>query len=599
MNFFGNLHINDYLSAQNQSKKIMALPKQLTDVIDQVVQKDELTIQNRKLIMKIALSMGVDRYEVNQYIDEAERKKSHSVVIGQVPEDEPAIDLTALLPPAKKKSGVDAVPPPYQPKPESDGYTIPTKIKQLTALALKDRVMTPVERQTIIDEAVKKGVFADVINKYLDDALDERLKSYTKEELGNCPGCGHGVPVFADQCPYCGRTLEHQERGIISNRPLTISGNAAKIISQENIKTEQQRVNITNCPKCGAKYPLISHVCTHCGYVLHEQAESEHSAKTLLEAIKGSIAKLKKCPTPTFWQILWHNVNVLYFVLTLASFWVSYIVDYENLRSQWAFLGIIFLGLAIYMTFQKSKEKSPITAADKIFYDALGRHESYSRQAKTLYGDDKDAIDLLNDFQSIINATQARRAETQKTRYISFVCFLVVPFLAVFLYQSVAQVRFHRNYDEYPQLIEAADISKKLKPYPSTTGCNKGLERYFTATDEATLTFDVANFYAISGDIYFVPRINGVRLDAAGAAVWDADLSKFRVVLLDKDLNETKYRLRLSNDAMVKDAKTIIARSSGHRYVDFVDCDNIDRSPTIESLKELADKFCYYTIDNN
>ena len=52
----------------------MAIPKQLTDVIDQVVRKDELTMQNRKLIMKIALSMGVGTYEVSQYIEEAERK---------------------------------------------------------------------------------------------------------------------------------------------------------------------------------------------------------------------------------------------------------------------------------------------------------------------------------------------------------------------------------------------------------------------------------------------------------------------------------------------------------------------------------------------
>lgn len=577
----------------------MALPKQLTDVIDQVVRKDELTMQNRKLIMKIALSMGVGTYEVSQYIEEAERKKSHTVVVGQKPDDEPAIDLTALLPPSKKKLGVDAVPPPYQPKPESDGFTIPGKIKQLTALALKDRVMTPVERQTIIDEALKKGVFADVINKYLDDALDERLKSYTKEELGNCPGCGHGVPVFADQCPYCGRTLEHQERGIISNRPLTISGNAAKIISQENIKTEQQRVNITNCPKCGAKYPLISHVCTHCGYVLHEQAESEHSAKTLLEAIKGSIAKLKKCPNPTFWQILWYNVNVLFFVLTLASFWIAYIVDYDDIRSIWVSFGLIFMLIAIYISTKKPTWKSPITSADQIFYDALGRHEMYSRQAKTLYGNDKDAINLLDDFQSIINDTQARRAEAQKKRYISFTCFLVVPFLAVFLYQSVAQVRFHRNYDEYPQLIEAADISKKLKPYPSTTGCNKGLERYFTATDEATLTFDVANFYAINDDIYFEPRLYGVKLTAAGTTVEDAELSNFVVVLLDKDFNETKYRFRLSDDVTVKKAKAFFESGKGHCYVDFVDRDNIDRSLTAESLKELVDKFCYYTIDNN
>ena len=57
----------------------MAIPKQLTDVIDQVVRKDELTMQNRKLIMKIALSMGVGTYEVSQYIEEAERAKAQKL----------------------------------------------------------------------------------------------------------------------------------------------------------------------------------------------------------------------------------------------------------------------------------------------------------------------------------------------------------------------------------------------------------------------------------------------------------------------------------------------------------------------------------------
>ncbi|MBQ5576932.1 MAG: zinc ribbon domain-containing protein [Bacteroidales bacterium] len=578
----------------------MALPKQLTDVIDQVVRKDELTMQNRKLIMKIALSMGVGTYEVSQYIEEAERKKSHTVVVGQKPDDEPAIDLTALLPPSKKKAGGNIEPPPYQPKPESDGYTIPAKIKQLTALALKDRVMTPVERQTIIDEAVKKGVFADVINKYLDDALDERLKSYTKEELGNCPGCGHGVPVFADQCPYCGRTLEHQERGIISNRPLTISGNAAKIISQENIKTEQQRVNITNCPKCGAKYPLISHVCTHCGYVLHEQAESEHSAKTLLEAIKGSIAKLKGCPNPTFGQILWFNVNILLFVLSIVLLWMIAVTPSHSMsEGLCAMFGFLFLFLSFLLSVKKLKRVSPVTTADNMFCDALGRHAMYSRQAKTLYGNDKDAIELLENYQAIINSTENNRKEIRKKRFVSIAIFLIAPLLIPLVYYLVnldTKTEFRRNYDEHPQLIEVADIAKTLKPYPPSTGVKRGIEVFFTATNEVDLTFDVVNFNTEGDSIRFVPRINQMELNSGGKKLQDAALDTLSVVLLDKDLKPTKVKFRLTDSSMISGAKRIIANGAGHCYVDFVDIDHFDRPAT--ELKDFADGFVYYMLQN-
>ena len=111
---------------------------------------------------------------------------------------------------------------------------IPKKIIDLTTLALQDRVLTYKERKTIVAEALKMGVRQEEIDAYLTNALNIRLQSYTKEELGSCPGCGHGVPLIADQCPYCGTMLQRDGNHVIvpptHPNSFNISGKAAKII---------------------------------------------------------------------------------------------------------------------------------------------------------------------------------------------------------------------------------------------------------------------------------------------------------------------------------------------------------------------------------
>ncbi|MBQ2097476.1 MAG: hypothetical protein II480_04810, partial [Bacteroidales bacterium] len=77
-------------------------------------------------------------------------------------------------------------------------------IAGLTALALQDRILTYKERQVIVKEAVKEGTSLQEINSYLDDALTERLKSFSKEELKHCPYCGAQIPLLSDVCLFCG-----------------------------------------------------------------------------------------------------------------------------------------------------------------------------------------------------------------------------------------------------------------------------------------------------------------------------------------------------------------------------------------------------------
>ncbi|MBQ5514009.1 MAG: hypothetical protein IIT83_10020, partial [Bacteroidales bacterium] len=85
---------------------------------------------------------------------------------------------------------------------------IPQKIQQLTELALKDKVLTQVERQTIVNAALEMGVPQQEIDAYLSHATDERIRSiYSKEEMTHCPFCGALTPLISDQCLHCFRDL--------------------------------------------------------------------------------------------------------------------------------------------------------------------------------------------------------------------------------------------------------------------------------------------------------------------------------------------------------------------------------------------------------
>ena len=57
----------------------MTIPKEIKDIIDNAVKNGELTKQKRNLVVQMAMSMGVDKNDVYQYIDEAERVKAQKL----------------------------------------------------------------------------------------------------------------------------------------------------------------------------------------------------------------------------------------------------------------------------------------------------------------------------------------------------------------------------------------------------------------------------------------------------------------------------------------------------------------------------------------
>ena len=150
---------------------------------------------------------------------------------------------------------------------------ISKKILDLAHLALSDRVLTYTERQTIVKAALEEGTPASEINSVLDNMLTQRLKSYTKEELRNCPHCGAQIPLISDTCLFCGGSLNSDSQPTPPTP--TVTGAEAEIIQHENLSTAAEHRNIKHCPDCGAPYPLVSNICPQCGHVLHEHEEEK------------------------------------------------------------------------------------------------------------------------------------------------------------------------------------------------------------------------------------------------------------------------------------------------------------------------------------
>ena len=385
----------------------MTIPKEIKDIIDNAVKNGELTKQKRNLVVQMAMSMGVDKNDVYQYIDEAERIKAHTIVIERAPEDEPVIDLT------------EPTPPPYQPtQKESDGFSIPQKIQDLIALALQDRVLTYKERQIIVSEAVNTGMDESTINRYIDDELAKRLQSYTKEELKHCPACGAQIPLISDECFYCGSALETDS----TRKVIKVTGNAANVIQQENQQTAEAQRNIQQCPDCGAPFPLVSHICTHCGHVLHENRGTDYNIRSLIDNIVSCINSLRKAQKPNFVNIFLYNIEIVIIIVGLIL-----LLDYKETlclaRGTGALCGLFLVPIGMFIPLFTNRDWtvkrankgenpwkiSPVEAADIAFYNALVQYEKFASQINTIYGKNAEAQNELARLNNEINTIKKER----------------------------------------------------------------------------------------------------------------------------------------------------------------------------------------------
>lgn len=317
---------------------------------------------------------------------------------------------------------------------------ISQRIIQLTQLALSDKVLTYVERQTIVDAATSEGIAAQEINEYLDAMLTEKLSQYDKTSLKKCPHCGAQIPLVSDTCLFCGGLLETGDASKPTTPPIFVTGAEAEIIRGENLRTAQQSHDIRNCPDCGAPFPLISNICTSCGHILHEQTDSDLNIRNLISNINQSIKTLKEAPVPTLGEVLWFRFALVNFAVAAVTLVLAInLSEHPTAMGIFEFISVI----ALFNAFKALKDdtseelaQSPVRLADECYYNAVHDMEMYTRKIETLYGDNREAKDLLNEYAAIINAQKAQRAKSSRKLAIILAILVVLLFVIPFCIPS-------------------------------------------------------------------------------------------------------------------------------------------------------------------
>lgn len=472
-------------------------------------------------------------------------------------------------------------------------------IAALAALALKDRVLTPTERQTIVNAALKEGMSEEEINQYLNAAIKERLKSYSKEDLTRCPICGGLTPLVSDNCLYCGSSL--QKGSGVAAPPPYISSAEADIINQENKNTADEKRNIKVCPNCNAPYPLISNICGYCGHVLHEQQDSELNIRNLILSIQASIARLKSVPLPTFVDVMMFRAQILTLFAAIVLLTLS--LTFASLAFlEWSALLMV---VAVVLLFLTKKEASPVAKADDAYYEALYTHEMFSRTVDTLYGENPEARQLLSSFAGEIKELEKCRSVNRNKIAAIFIAMILLGCVAPFVDFS-PEKKYRDNREEFAEIYEISEARKTILPYQDYP-VHSSYSQYLKCEGDGVVSIDVNSFnYNFQNSFLLVNpfscrlKVSGIRLVSTGKKLPDADTSRIAIYLRDKDgkilhtglkwtvLDKVDYEEGCSDNLFA-----MLERGKGSYYADFI---SMEEGSDIHSLKEIADKVEYFTI---
>ena len=473
---------------------------------------------------------------------------------------------------------------------------ISNKIAQLTALALKDRVLTYVERQTIVKAAIEEGIAEEEINAYLNKAFSDRLKHYTKEELGHCPHCGAQIPLISDVCFFCGEVIVKNN---YTSPDLTyISGEEADIIKNENRKTAEEYSNPTNCPDCGAPFPLVSNICLSCGHILHEHAGSDFNIKNLIEKIKIRITEIKRIPKPTVKDVFFYRLCFVVIFLALLSLIAG--ISFPLM----VIPGVIFSWIASKMDWYGDYDaKSPVYKAEDAFYSSLYDLEKYKRNISTLYGDNIEAKKVLADFETVV--TGLKKVHNKNTSILAIIILslalaAIVPTVTI---SRTPNEEYLDNREFHHEIYKVSEMQKNIEA-DSSGGIDSRYQKYFSAKGKACLTFDVLNkdsdpfIISPNGKMKYKLRVSGIRLESKGVKMDAPD--DLYVCLWSKDLKpvgERIYPIRIKKDDLKNGCSdnvySFLKKGSGSYYADFVSIDTISST---QEIKDILDSAYYYTV---
>lgn len=489
---------------------------------------------------------------------------------------------------------------------------IPDRIKQLTEIALKDKVLTFVERETIINEGIKEGIPAEEINEYLNKSLEAKISSMAKEDLDHCPSCGAQIPLISDTCPYCGYEYDKFKHSSGHGNSSRITGDDVNVIANENAKT---------CPDCGTPFPLISNICPTCGHILHEQTDSDLNIRNLINSMNEYIEGMKLTHKTTFKEVLSFRKEMVMLYVGALVFLMAIVSQFEvsdTVTGIFGLISIVLFVLAFRGLKNRNVEESPVAKEDSQFYLFLSFYEMYTRHVDSLYGKNHEAKEVLAQFGKMIDEVKENKRKNRNKLVLMLVAITLVSIPIPFLLphhkyeydttnlpkEVLTQdpILYEENKAEFAKYYELSSRTTTIK---ATNEINYPTSRtpYLKAASTANLHADIISRNWLLNDsaiTHFKIRLDNVELSSTGRANHSADtLLPFGIVLFTKDYEVITGLPPILLDVYAGDStdfyntKGIIENGKGKCRVNFV---SYKTTNDFELVKQALDSAYYFMI---
>ncbi len=279
------------------------------------------------------------------------------------------------------------------------------KLDKLIEMALMDGVITEKERNALFKKAKEIGVDLDEFEMVLDAKLVEKQKE--------------GAPT-------------------------------------------KNKDNVLKCPSCNDIIPALSRICPSCDYVLDSRKQSSGSEKSLedlINDIEENLVVIKSLPQSNVFSSLIKHSYISFSLLTIIV-----VVIGIKLKIGILFLvAVVMIILSIIMIRKKIKSREEEKSTNYANQKAL--FEKHSRNANTLFGDNKKVKLLLSDLKVELDNIDQERTKNKKIEIITY-AILVIFTIGVFFIpskKSVSDIGKENKKADSELIIKAEDLINNNK----------------------------------------------------------------------------------------------------------------------------------------
>lgn len=185
---------------------------------------------------------------------------------------------------------------------------------------------------------------------------------------------------------------------------------------------------MNNCPVCKEDMPLLSKICSVCGYTANHEDDG-NSADGLINALELSLKHIKSIPESSFLRSMTSLTYITFPLITIALLVGSII-------SQAGFLSIITFVFAIMsLIYIRKKIKGELgnDKFDKEYRKAKGEFEYIQRTAKRHYGKNTEVLTLVSEISSEIYEIESKRRGANLKNMIIWIVIIALLFGGVTL----------------------------------------------------------------------------------------------------------------------------------------------------------------------